>query len=701
MYQMLGFLVVNSFIDNTIDKVSKLGELSPISRTFSSEVGIYSEEEFPDLRLNTFFAQEGSDRVPLTRELAKEVLKIGNWLVTESQLNHFDNDETAFEQKFRAEYKEKLTIEGIGKMVSNGRYWLPEYITFKLAADKRENRYKIWFCDEAFQAQYDKFELRILPALRPVDDFFKTPEKVKEMLTKNTSAEGIAKLHEETNSIADNHPYTLLLSHYYDWINPDDKNDKIATVWTVLLYGKAANNADLIKEQLADYVLSLSDYNRSDWEKIIPDLFIPTEFYLCPLWTKFSTPNLQLQGGLHSPIVPFRDVLPWAARTMYGYELRHIAKYSVVFDTIFKSSAMIACGHAQNRLAPIEFEKLWKDYANIYTTSRDFNRISPETQDFIIKLNTMLVHAEVMTPESDIPTGFTRVKRGEMYYLTTTHNRVQYVMPLRYNFLGEIALDQTSAVTNPTVNPTGKDDGSFDSLINDIINALPPGTANGTTIVKPEPPKKPGTTVVLPGGQEGTIVVPKDQNNANGIHPGSGDNQPSTPAANESGNNENSLDVVPVDEEDVTFVNTMTSSRSPSIDMFAERLMKITLTNIPKSLKETLRAKLTLTHYRPNNQTHVETFKDGSLADWNVENVSGDPDKVSISASIRASSNAATGYPLPYVENFKGPYTDKRNTPRYLEGDLTLTLYDSLGKVQTKNIAVSRYEVTTSATGNS
>ena len=699
MYQLLGFLGINSLVSNDLDKVSKLGELSPISRTFSSEVGMYSEAEFPDLRLFTFFAQEGKDRIPLTKILAKEVLKIGNWLVTESTANRFDADRTAFEQKLRAEYREQITVEKVGKMVHDGRYYLPEYITFRLHADTRENRYKIWFSDEAFQAQYDKFELRILPALNPVDNFFKDPAKVKKALTDNTSAEGIAKLHEETNRIADSHPYTLLLSFYYDWINPEDKQDKIATVWTVLLYGKAANNADMIKEQLADYVLSLSDYDRSKWEKILPDLFIPTEFYICPFWTKFSTPNLQLMGGLHSPTVPFRDVLPYAGKTMVGYDLRHIAKYSVVFDTIFKSCAVVACGHPLNRLAPIEFEKLWADYANIYTTSRDFNRISPETQDFIIKLSEMLVHAEVMTPESDIPQGYTRVKRGELYYLTTTYKRVQYVVPLRYNFLGQIALSQDSAVDNPVVNPTGSTTVDYDKIMNDIINAIPPGTSDSTVLTKPTPPKKPGTTMELPNGTEGTVVTPRDPL-PDGIHPGSGDNRPSTPAAdhaNEPG--ETSASVVPLDEQDIQFHATMSSNRSASNDMFAERVMNITVNNIPKSLKDNLRVKLVFTHYLPNSKTHVETFKDGTLVDWNVEPMSADPDKVRISAQIRATSNNTTGYPLPYVDGFKGPYVDKRNVARYLEGDLKITFYDLESRIETKDLNIGHYEVTTSATG--
>lgn len=685
MYQLYGFLVINSLIDNALDKVSKIGELSPISRTFSSEVGIYSEEQFPDVRLLTFYSQEGETRTPIATAQAKEILQLGNWLATQAQANNFDADHNAFEQKLRVEFRTRMTIEKTGAMVTNGHYYLPEFITFSLISDSRENRYKIWFADEAFQAQYDKFELKILPPFKVVDDFYKTPEKIKAALTENMSADGIRRLHEDVNKIADDHPYTLLISNHYDWLNPEAENDKMSTVWTVLLYGKAANNADLIKDKLAEHVLKNSAHPRSEWEKILPDLFIPTEFYLCPFWTKFSTPNLQLMGGLHSPTVPFRDILPYAGKTMHGYGLRHIAKNCAVFDSIFKSIAIVACGHELNRLAPKEFEKLWPEYANIYTTSRDFNRISPLTQDFIIKLSEMLVHAEVMTPESDIPQGYTRIKRGDLYYLTASFNKIQYVMPLRYNFLGEIALSQDSAVTPPTVNPQGNNDGELDKLIQDLINNIPPGTVGGTTRTKPAPVQpNPGSTMTPPSSPNTGVLTP----------------MPGTDQGNGSSNNQNGqgTELIPLDDSNVTYSAQMTNSESKNTDMFAERNIKITISNVPKGLKERLNSKVSLIHNLPNSLVKEEVLKDETFNTWTID--SENEDKLTLSTTITASSNNATGRPLTYVDGFNGPYNDKRATARFLDGVLKVKLYDPAGKVTEKELTVTRYSVlTTQVTG--
>ena len=666
MYQLYGFVVINSLIDNALDKVSKIGELSPISRTFSSEIGIYSEDQLPDVRLLTFYSKEGNTHTPIQAAQAQEVLQLGNWLATEAMANHFDADHSAFEQKLRAEFKSSMVIEKTGAMVTNGRYYLPEFITFRLLSDTRENRYKVWFADEAFQAQYDKFELKIIPPFRVVDDFYKTPDKIKAALTENMSAEGISKLHEEVNRIADDHPYTLLISNVYDWINPEVENDKMATTWTILLYGKAANNADLIKDELADYVLKHSNHPRSEWEKILPDLFIPTEFYICPFWTKFSTPNLQLMGGLHSPVIPFREVLPFAGKTMYGYGLRHIAKNCVVFGTIFKSLAVVACGHELNRLSPIQFEKVWPEYVNIYTTSRDFNRVSPLTQDFIIKLSEMLVHAEIMTPESDIPRGFTRVKRGEMYYITTTFNKVQYVVPLRYNFLGEIALSQDSAVTPPTVNPQGNNDAALDKLIEDLINQIPSSTAKGVVPTKPAP--------VVPN--TGSTMTPPTSPNTGVLTP--------IPKGTET---------IPLDAHNMKYTAQMVGTDVANTDMFAERLINLTITDLPLTLKDRINAKIMMVHHLPNNLLKEEVLKDEGLSTWTTD--SRTEDRITISTNLRATSDAITGRPLPYVDGFKGPYTDRRGVTRFINGELKVVLYDSKGKIQTKEFVVSQYNVMT------
>lgn len=482
MYHLQGFMVINGLIDNSLNTVSPLGELSPQSRSYSREIGIYSDHEYDDVRLFTFYSVEDNKKKPLSDELAKHLLALGEWLSKESLLLKIDDSRASFIQKLNTEYLSRITVLQVGKMVTNGKYWLPEYITFQLNADTRKNRYKIWFADESFQNQYDKYEIEVIPAIVNVDDFHKGVEKVKQVLTEHT----VENLHNRVNKVADEKPYTYILSRTYDYINPKDQSEHIPTSWTIIIYGEAGKNADTIRDALADWVLANSDFPRKDWEPLIPDMFIPTEFYLCPFWTKFATENLQLRGGIYSPTIPYRETIPYCQRTMFGYQEDHLKENVAVFDSIFKSIAVAACGHPKNRLLPKEFEKAWPDYCNIYTTSRDFNRISPETQEFILFMNKLFVEAETLTPDSEVLQEFTRVQRGTMYYLTGQFAGVTYLVPIRWNFLNEITNDQPSSIRLPTVNPEGGTTEEGDNRISDVIDLTPSiGTTPGYTRGRP------------------------------------------------------------------------------------------------------------------------------------------------------------------------------------------------------------------------
>lgn len=467
MYQLKGFMVIPALINNNLGEDSVLGELSANARSFSKELGYFSDPTISEVRLVTFSSYDEHGFVKPDINYTRAILKLGKWLCKESLANRITQDKQDFVQKLTAEYLGVLKVTEVGKMATDGKYWLPEYISFHLIADSRENQYTIWFENKAFEGQYDDFDIEVITPILTVDDFFKEEQEVKKLLTENT----VEKLHLRVNEKKAAHPYTLILSFNYDWVNPHDKSDTVPTAWTVIIYGNAGNDYDKIRDKIADYILAHSDYGRDQWEKILPDLFVPTEFYLSPRWTHFSTENLQLKGGIYSPQVPYRDVVPWCIRTMHGFKEDHISQYAVIFDSIYKSIAVIACGHPKNRLAPIEFEKAWPDYANIRTLSLDFNRISPRTQKFIMMMNEMFLEAETMTPDSRIPDNMTRIKRGDIYYLSKLFEGVTYLVPLRYNFLYEISQGNVSSHITPPVIDNG--DSDADEKIKSTIEITP------------------------------------------------------------------------------------------------------------------------------------------------------------------------------------------------------------------------------------
>lgn len=532
MYQLHGFMVINGLIDNELNQVSPLGELSPKSRSYSREIGIYSHPDYDTVRLLTFFSQNEETAEPLAVEKANELLAFGAWFANQSLTNQLDENRRAVVQLLNAEYAGRMTFLQVGKMVQSGDYWMPEYVTFTLASDSRKNRYKIWFADKAFRAQYDKYEIEVIPPIVTVDDFHKGVDKVKQVLTDHTLEE----LHGRVNKKANEKPYTYILTNQYNYINPNDSNEKIKTHWTVIIYGEAGKNADVIREKIAAYVLANSDYTQQDWERIMPDLFIPTEFYICPVWTKFATENKQVQGGIYSPVLPYRELLPFAQRTMFGYKPEKLTEHMVTFGTIFKSIAVVACGHERNNLVSPKFEEVWPEYCNIYTTSRDFNRISPETQEFILFMNTLLVEAETLTPDGETQQEFTRVIRGNFHYVTGRHRNVTYLVPLRWNFLNEMGTSPGNSLVLPTVNPIGSNTGRLteegDERSRDVIDLTPsvgkdPSYRRGRPTIGVEPVTRP---------EDGIITNERTQD-SDGLTGTKNDGIDETPAASRTASN--------------------------------------------------------------------------------------------------------------------------------------------------------------------
>lgn len=494
MYQLNAFMVINDLIDNTLNTTSVLGELSQNSYSFTREVGYYTNDKYKEVRLITFYSFEDKVKTPLTQALADELLKLGNWLAEQSTSSAINDNRGAFVQMLTANYREKLNITNVGKMVSNGTYWLPEYITFSLIADTRENEYRIWFSDAAFQTQYDKFEIEVVAPFVNVDDFHKGADYVKSYLT-NRKGSIVPELHNRINKKANEKPYTYLVSYQYGYINPDDKTDITPTVWTAIVYGEHGNNIDVIRQAFEDYALANSTYSQPDWERILPDLFIPTEFYIVPYWKQFATENKQVKGGIYSPVVSYAKMVEWAKESMYGYEEAHIQKNLSTFGTIYKSMAVLACGNARNRLVSAKFEEAWPEYCNIYTTSRDFGRISPDAQEFIMVLCALLLEAETTTQESPVPKDMSRIKRGEKYYLARNLNGVSYLVPIRWNWNAEISVERPSVITIPVVNNTGSTTVG-DQLSTSAVNITP--SVNNV----------PNTTGTPPTGNTATTPTP-------------------------------------------------------------------------------------------------------------------------------------------------------------------------------------------------
>ena len=448
-YLMKGFVAYGALASNVPNVVAPLGELSVYSATFAKDRLLFGDatNTSPDTSVNiSVFTSKLADgtEVVVPAKFSETLVDLGQWAYTQAINGQFNSDPETFRQQILAEFDGLIYDVTVGQMVQQGSVWMPQFVTFYIDRDQysgytwppgsegfNQPRMKLWFSDEAFKTQYDEFHLEFIAPLDNLDDFFLIADQVVERVALRTQTQ----LLERVQSLTDQKPYTLLKSVPFLYHDPLDESFTHSTNWVFLIWGAAGDNIDAIKEQLAEWILDNSTHTREEWVTIFPDIFTSTEFIITPMWNQHAVPNQTLQAGVYSPSVNVQRALTIARKTCTGtnYNNVHVDENLAVVSSMFKSISLLICGGPENRNGNARFECEYRDYMAVVTSSPDFSRMQPETQDWINKIYEMLIVAEEMTEFSDIPLGMTRLKRrtpanDEILYLVRSIRDVQYLM---------------------------------------------------------------------------------------------------------------------------------------------------------------------------------------------------------------------------------------------------------------------------------
>lgn len=432
MFYLRGFVTSSVLMSHVPNQISPLGQLSAYSRSFSRTVSTYGLDAYPTLRLHSFSARLDATETSVDTPLQTLSLRVSQWLMNAAFSGTItDNEQECFDL-LQSQFASEIIVEEIGQMVTDNTIWLPEYILFKgVGLTESETVVRLWFSDAAFRNQYDLYEIIVVSPVDDLDDLHQNRTAVAALLSSLTIPDHLMKVETVRAGIPD----TLTVSENYDWVDPIDPSLRFQTPWTVITYGAAANNADLIKQTITDYVVENSSYTRTEWEAKYPDLFLPNEFYISPFWQNVALPDLSAEFGIYSPTVKHNQVMPYAVQTFHGLTESFIQANVDVSSSITKSLSFIAVGNNRNVDGVYRFSERWPSYCLLGTTTLDFNRLSPLTQGFISLLTELLLAAETMTVYSTVPTGMSRIKRGDHYYVASTYEGIQYLVFLKSNTL--------------------------------------------------------------------------------------------------------------------------------------------------------------------------------------------------------------------------------------------------------------------------
>lgn len=443
MYSSKSFCNVDALLSNIPGQNSSVGELSTYAQTFTRELGVYVNQDQPGYTLLNFVSssdQNGKSKMDF--QLVNQAIAISQKIINKGL--------TTIGEIFTDELLQELLTWGadndasgfqLGPMHSHNGRWFPDWVRWSSEYVAEDNENTVWFAVDGFVAQYTDFDIVVVPPVDNLDVFFTLGSNVENVISQITVPQTMDRI----QAYKDGHPETIIRSDVYDYINPLNSSHRISVNWPILIYGPAGNNIDAIKDAMVTYILANSSHTRAEWTQLFPDIFKRTEFILAPHWHTYAIPNLTLQHGVYSPMAKPVDVLSYTRTIADEYAPGHVDANSVVFGHPYRSLLISAIGSAENRDSLFSVNQVFSDYIDVNTSSTEFQRMDPITQQWVLMISEMIVVAETMNEFSTLPVGMMKMKRGTMLYVVKTYRNIQYLVAAKRTVYERLGLSYDDA----------------------------------------------------------------------------------------------------------------------------------------------------------------------------------------------------------------------------------------------------------------
>lgn len=426
-----GFVGISPYVNNVPGVTSPLGELSTWSSTYSKEKGEYQNVNVPGYKLITFSSRDSitEQQAAVSDPQALEILSVIRAMVAYGSTHIRPYPLVDFHAAISAEFYEIIAQLQVGSFVDNGLMALPQWVSWTSAANNG-NQIKVWLSDDAFQNQYDGYEINIIPPIEPLDLFFGSYNTAIAQVNTRTLSSSLGELVQNAKSI---YPETYIRFNEYNFINPLNPAQSTKIIWPMLIYGIAGDNVDNTKDSLINYILANSSHTRAEWETIIPDLFKRTEFTIIPRWDKLAVPNLTTISGLYGSFMDPNECVAMAKLAVPSESVIFVENNVTIFPYDYKAITLVAVNGSANVDGKKTLTEIFPDYLPINTSLPDFNRMQVKTREWSLLLEKLLLAAETATLYTTIPIGTRRVVRNGFLFVTAMYDNVHYLVAARSN----------------------------------------------------------------------------------------------------------------------------------------------------------------------------------------------------------------------------------------------------------------------------
>ena len=428
MIEIKGFITNIALVNNNPKNVAKLGELSAFARTYSKDIWQYQSPTGPDLRLEVFaIKKDGLPVDVIPTEFTSMAFELADYAYSQSTL--IDQTSPIAEQELLWQDMFMGRIENVqlGALIYYNGHVVPEYVRCGISTYTGDTSdVTIWFTSEALERDYQFFEIDVVAPIINLNSFFLEYAAVK------AAVNSVSEIDRNERVIAKRgtNPESIQRAVNVQWVDPNNPQVKINTIWYVLIYGRAGDNDQAIQQALIDFILANSNEPEARWRLVFPYLFRLTRMYVLPTWSTMAIEVRVSQHGIYSPIANAKASLDLVKNTLTSLTVNHVDANMEISHSPYRQVSLLTIGGPDNVGDNFKFSDYAPDYIAQASTSQDFNRQSKDTQLISQTIDQLLIFAEDPANQIAMPLGYRRVeidlslwvgkKVGDVEYLVLT-----------------------------------------------------------------------------------------------------------------------------------------------------------------------------------------------------------------------------------------------------------------------------------------
>lgn len=427
MLKIKGFCTHALQVDNTPGVVATFGELSTYARTYARDIGIYTSSSYAGIEFNCFRHAEGNTpQGKLTADYYNVILQVTQWIYNRATSISNTIVKNDYVVDMQTAFAGVINTVDIGTIKYDGTNTIPEWFKFAITG-KPSNEVKVWLSSNAFEVQYDEFEIVVVNPLDNIDILFNTVSKINEDIQNNPSSKVMQKVVDAKNKA----PETFLRIETVTYVNPQNTDITVNIDWYVLIYGVAGDNPEEVKTAIINYILSHSTEDENAWKQVLPYLFKNTRMYILPMWSNMAIPNRVSTAGIYSPISNANASLTYAKATLAPINNTFVTNNLEITHHKYRAITLLCCGDPDNVQSKFKLSDYMPDYIAESSTSQDFNRMAETTKQWTIDMERMLVIAENINEYPQLPSDIRKTVLNNITYVTKEIARVQYLVAVR------------------------------------------------------------------------------------------------------------------------------------------------------------------------------------------------------------------------------------------------------------------------------